>query len=216
VLIKICGIMRLEDAEAAVTLGATALGFVFWPKSPRFVEPEQARAIAAALPPFVTTVGVFVDQSARLVNGVAARVGLAAVQLHGDETVAYLDDVERPVVKAFPLGESTRDEDADEWPARVRLLLDVHDPVRRGGTGQPVDWSRAAAVSARRPVLLAGGLRPENVADAVRRVRPFGIDVSSGVESAPGVKDHSLMRALFDNMRTVDRVGVGPHASEDG
>jgi len=209
-VVKICGITRLEDAEAAVALGATALGFVFWPESPRFVEPEQARAIVAALPPFVTTIGVFVDQSARLVNGVAARVGLAAVQLHGDEPVAYLDDVDRPVVKAFAVGEQTRDEAADQWPARVRLLLDVHDPAKRGGTGQPIDWTRAAAVSARRPVLLAGGLRPENVVEAIQRVRPFGIDVSSGVESAPGIKDHARLEALFRALAT----GVaGPEGS---
>lgn len=196
-VVKICGITRVEDAEVAVELGAHALGFVFWPKSPRFVEPERARAIAAALPPFVTTVGVFVDQPARLVNEVAARVGLGAVQLHGEETVAYLDDIDRPVVKALAMGDDARDEDADRWPPRVRLLLDVHDPVRRGGTGRVIDWTRAAALSARRPVMLAGGIGPENVAEAIRIVRPFGIDVSSGVESAPGVKDHARLRALF-------------------
>jgi phosphoribosylanthranilate isomerase len=199
-LVKICGITRIEDAEAAVGLGADALGFVFWPGSPRFVEPERARAILAALPPFVTTVGVFVNQSANLVNGVAARVGLSAVQLHGDETIEYLGDVDRPVVKALAIGESSDDEEVDRWPARVRVLLDVHDPARRGGTGQTVDWTRAAAVAARRPVFLAGGLTPQNVAEAVRQVRPLGIDVSSGVESAPGIKDHERLKALFQAM----------------
>jgi phosphoribosylanthranilate isomerase len=203
-LVKICGITRSEDAEAAIALGAGALGFVFWPKSPRYVDPEAARAIVAALPPFVATVGVFVDQSARLVNGVAARVGLSAVQLHGDEPVTVVDEIDRPVVKAFAMSDTTRIEEAAAWPARVRLLIDVCDPAARGGTGRTVDWQRAAAVAAGRPVLLAGGLKAENVAEAIRTVRPFGIDVSSGVESAPGVKDHARMRALFDEVRRVD------------
>jgi phosphoribosylanthranilate isomerase len=196
-LIKICGITRREDAVTAVDLGAHAIGFVFWPKSPRFVEPEQARAIASALPPFVTTVGVFVNQPARLVNGVAARVGLAAVQLHGDETVEYIGGIDRPIVKAIALG-SNGGTDVDAWPERVRLLLDVHDPAARGGTGRIVNWEEAAKVAARRPALLAGGLTPENVAEAIRTVRPFGIDVSSGVEAAPGIKDHMRLKSLFE------------------
>jgi phosphoribosylanthranilate isomerase len=194
-LVKICGITRLEDAEAAVALGAGAIGFIFWPQSPRAIDPERARAIAAALPPFVTTIGVFVDQAPALVNDVAARVGLGAVQLHGDERVDVLVQIERPVVKAFAMGGS---EEPDAWPARVRLLIDAHDPDRRGGTGKTVDWGRAAAIAARRPVLLAGGLNAANVGDAIRTVRPFGIDVSSGVELSPGVKDHARLRALFE------------------
>ena len=196
-LVKICGITRLEDAEAAIEFGAGALGFVFWPKSPRYVDPEQARAIVAQLPPFVSTVGVFVDQPPRLVNGVAARVGLSAVQLHGGETIDMLEHIDRPVVKAFAI-EGSRVEEADAWPSRVRLLMDAHDPDKRGGTGRTVDWTRAAAFAARRPVLLAGGLTPANVAEAIRVVKPFGIDVSSGVESAPGLKDRARLRALFE------------------
>jgi phosphoribosylanthranilate isomerase len=195
-LVKICGITRLEDAEAAVALGAGAIGFVFWPKSPRAVDPERAREIAAALPPFVTTLGVFVNQAPAFVNDVAARVGLGAVQLHGDEGIDVLEQIDRPVVKAVTMEESD-----DPWPARVRLLIDVHDRDQRGGTGRTVDWKRAAAIAARRPVLLAGGLNAGNVADAIRTVRPFGIDVSSGVESSPGVKDHARLRALFAAIR---------------
>ena len=197
-LVKICGITRLEDAEAAIELGAGAIGFVFWPKSPRYLDPERARTIVAALPPFIATVGVFVDQTARLVNGVAARVGLSTVQLHGDEPIEMLGEIERPVVKAMALRASMTAEEADAWPSRVRLLIDAHDPDQRGGTGRTVDWKRAAAVAARRPVLLAGGLNAANVADAIRTVKPFGIDVSSGVESSPGIKDHARLRALFD------------------
>jgi phosphoribosylanthranilate isomerase len=111
-----------------------------------------------------------------------------------------VEEIERPIVKAVPVADGARVEDADVWPARVRLLLDVHDREARGGTGRTVDWDRAAAFAVRRPVLLAGGLNPENVASAIRRVKPFGIDVSSGVESAPGVKDRARLRALFDEV----------------
>src|SRR3954469_1180183 len=193
-LIKICGITRLEDAEAAIAAGAGALGFVFWPKSPRFIDPHRARQIAAALPPLVPIVGVFVNQPREYVNGVASLVRLSAVQLHGDETPAFAAALANPVVKAV----STGDADLQNWPARVRLLLDVHDPVARGGTGRTIDWAAAADLAARRELLLAGGIPPENVADAVARVRPFGIDVSSGVERAPGIKDHRRLRALFE------------------
>jgi phosphoribosylanthranilate isomerase len=196
-LVKICGITELEDAELAVDCGAGAVGFVFWPDSPRFIDPSRAYAIAARLPPFVTPVGVFVNQPAEHVNDVAAFVGLGAVQLHGDETVEYAATLARPVLKAMVLTETT-DETIERWPSTAMVLLDAHDPVRRGGTGQIIDWTKAAAVAARRRVVLAGGLTPGNVADAIDRVRPFGIDVSSGVESSPGVKDHGKLRALFE------------------
>lgn len=193
-IVKICGITRPEDAEAAVAAGAGAIGFIFWPKSPRFIDPHRARAIAAALPPLVTPVGVFVNQPLDYVNGVASLVRLGAVQLHGDETPEYAAGAAAPVIKALSLDAA----DGTAWPARVRILLDVHDPVARGGTGRTIDWAAAAAVAARREILLAGGLTPDNVADAVARVRPFGIDVSSGVERAPGIKDPRRLRALFE------------------
>jgi phosphoribosylanthranilate isomerase len=202
VLIKICGITRLEDAEAAVDAGADAIGFVFWPRSPRYVEPERARVIAAALPAFVTTVGVFVNQLSGEVNAIADRVRLGAIQLHGDEPVAYLAGLTAPVIKAVPLSDGAPE--ADAWPERVLLLLDAHDPERRGGTGRLADWTRAERLARSRRVLLAGGLRPANVADAVARVRPFGIDVSSGVEAAPGVKDPAQVRALIGAARAAE------------
>ena len=199
-IVKICGITRLEDAEAAVSGGASAIGFIFWPNSPRFVDPHRARTIAAALPPFVTVVGVFVNQPLDYVNGVASLVRLSAVQLHGDETPDFAVKVSSPVIKAIGCrpGPSGPGDAITAWPSRVRLLLDVHDPVARGGTGRTIDWAAAARVAARREILLAGGLTPDNVADAIARVRPFGIDVSSGVERAPGIKDHRRLRALFE------------------
>jgi phosphoribosylanthranilate isomerase len=198
--VKVCGLTRLDDAYAAVEAGASAVGFVFWPESPRFVDPYRARAIAATLPPFVTAVGLFVNQSVGYVNGVASLVRLGAVQLHGDETPEFAASITAPVIRALPV------ERAAAWPEGTTLLLDAHDPVRRGGTGRVIDWSAAAAVAAHRRVLLAGGLTPDNVADAIARVRPFGIDVSSGVERAPGIKDHARIRALFEAIHGTSRV----------
>lgn len=204
---KICGITRREDAHAAVDAGADAIGFVFWPGSQRVVDPYRARAIAASLPAFVATVGVFVDQPVEYVNGVSALVRLAAVQLHGDETPSYAAQLVRPIVKAVSNFDRASGP-AREWGRRVTLLLDAHDPVRRGGTGRPVDWTAAARLAAERQVLLAGGLGPENVAEAVARVRPFGIDVSSGVEDAPGIKNHARLEALFKAIHAIDGTDV--------
>jgi phosphoribosylanthranilate isomerase len=198
VLVKVCGITRQEDAEVAIGLGARALGFLFWPRSPRFIEPARARGIVATLPPFVTPVGLFVNQPLEEVNAIAADVGLGAVQLHGDETVEYAARIARPVVKALSIVHQGDLTTVGGWPLRVVPLLDAHDPEQRGGTGRTVNWDLAANVAARRPVLLAGGLRPENVREAISRVRPFGIDVSSGVESAPGIKDHERLMAFFE------------------
>jgi phosphoribosylanthranilate isomerase len=124
---------------------------------------------------------------------VANLVRLFAVQLHGDETPHAAAAVGRPAIKSIKPGASS----LDEWPSNVTLLVDAHDPVKKGGTGTPVDWNAAAAIAARRPVLLAGGLTPDNIADAIARVRPFGVDVSSGVETSPGIKNHERMQALF-------------------
>jgi phosphoribosylanthranilate isomerase len=199
-LVKICGITRLTDAEAAVEAGADALGFVFWPDSPRFVDPYRARAIVAALPPFVTAVGLFVNQPIEYVNGIASLVRLGAVQLHGDETPAYAARIGRPIVKAITVA-APEEGPMAEWPASVTMLVDAHDPERRGGTGRTVDWGRAATVAAARRTLLAGGLTPDNVREAIAQVRPYGVDVSSGVEAKPGVKDRARLTALFDAIR---------------
>jgi phosphoribosylanthranilate isomerase len=195
--VKICGIRRTEDALLAAELGAWAVGFVFWPGSPRFVDPYRARAVCRALPPWVIPIGVFVDQPAEYVSAVAALVQLGAVQLHGTETADMVERLPQRVIKAVPVTSGFDESSVDRVPARAGVLLDAHDPERRGGTGTAVDWTRAAAAARRRRVLLAGGLRPDNVRLAIDTVRPFGIDVSSGVESAPGVKDPERLRALF-------------------
>jgi phosphoribosylanthranilate isomerase len=195
--VKICGIRRVEDALLAAELGAWGIGFIFWPGSPRFIDPYRAKTIGRALPPWVVPVGVFVDQPAEYVTAVASLVQLGAIQLHGNETMDAIEKLPQRVIKSVPMTPDFDETAIDRFPSRVGVLLDVHDPSRHGGTGKTVDWSKAAAAARRRRVLLAGGLCPENVRAAVDTVRPFGIDVSSGIEAAPGVKDHDRMRALF-------------------
>jgi phosphoribosylanthranilate isomerase len=196
--VKICGIRRLEDALLAAELGADAVGFVFWPESPRFIDPYRARDIVRRLPPFMTTVGVFVDQPADFVNGVADLLALGAVQFHGHEAAADYARSSHRVIKAVAIGDSfDRARDLDAVPPHVTVLLDAHDPIKRGGTGKSIDWAVAADAARRRLVILSGGLQPSNVASALGAVHPYAVDVSSGVESSPGVKDPDKLRAFF-------------------
>jgi phosphoribosylanthranilate isomerase len=196
--VKVCGITRVQDALLAARLGAFAIGFVLWPGSPRHVSAEHTRAIVDALPPGILKVGVFVNQPVEEVSRVAGLAGLDIVQLHGDEGRDYVQQIDRPVIKAVAVSETFRPEALDGIPDDVTVLLDAHDPVKRGGTGRTIDWSAAAAAAARRRVILSGGITPQNIRAAVEAVDPFAIDVSSGVERSPGEKDPERMRALFD------------------
>jgi phosphoribosylanthranilate isomerase len=195
--VKICGICRAGDAARAVELGASAIGFVFWPGSPRYIEPAQARDIAARLPAHVTAIGVFVDQPATYVEEVAELVPLGAVQLHGTESIEAFADVRQPLIKAVHVSQGFQASTIDGLPASVTVLLDAHDPIRRGGTGRTIDWAVAAAVAARRTTILSGGLNAANVAEAIARVQPHMVDVSSGVESEPGCKDLDKLKEFF-------------------
>ena len=195
--VKVCGIRRRADAQLAVALGAAALGFVFWPRSPRAVTADQVRAIAEGVPALIARVGVFVNQPPSEVFAIAARAGLTCVQLHGDEHAADYAQAALPVIKALPVGQGFTLSAVEDVPPGVTVLLDAHDPVRRGGTGRVIEWTVAAAAAQVRPVILSGGLTPDNVRNAVAAVQPFAIDVSSGVESAPGIKDEGKLRALF-------------------
>lgn len=203
VLVKFCGMTRREDAVAAADLGAAAVGFVLWARSKRAVTPEQVRDIVRALPPFIATVGVFVDESIERVKEIVAFAGLSAAQLHGRETPAMAAAAGVRVIKA--LGEPGVDlvDEASRWPEAVTLLIDAVDPRERGGTGHAADWDGAAAVAKTRRIILAGGLNQDNVADAIARVRPYAVDIASGVEERgrPGVKDPARMAAFFDAVR---------------
>jgi phosphoribosylanthranilate isomerase len=185
--LKVCGITRRDDAMHAIEQGATALGFVFWPHTPRCVSPERAADIITALPPDVMAVGVFVDESVQMIQRVIQQTGITAVQLHGSEPPAYAGAFDVPVLRAFTV--DAAETEAGTWSEETTLLLDTIDPVHRGGTGLTIDWDRAAALARRRRIVLSGGLTPFNVSDAIGAVRPFGVDVSSGVEESPGIKD---------------------------
>ena len=198
-LLKICGITRLVDALHAVKEGATALGFVFWTNSPRAIAPADAKGIIAALPPKVTPVGVFVNESPQALRDVLTLTGIKAVQLHGDETLAEYEFIECPLLKSATLEHLA--ETARAWPAETTFLLDAADRVKRGGTGIAVDWDKAALAARNHKVVLAGGLTPLNVEEAIRTVRPVGVDVASGVEAAPGVKDFAKVSAFLTNAR---------------
>lgn len=201
VRIKICGVTRLEDALAAAQLGVDALGFNFWPGSKRFVTPEAAGRIIDRLPPFVVPVGVFVNQTEEELRAIAAESGIQVFQLHGDEPPELCGRLHLPVVKAIPVDQVRSLSRLLSYEVQA-FLLDT--PSRGfGGTGKPFDWSLAEGVSEVAPVILAGGLTPANVADAIRAVRPWAVDVASGVESAPGVKDPEKMSRFVAAVREV-------------
>jgi phosphoribosylanthranilate isomerase len=200
--VKVCGITRREDAALAVALGAAALGFVFWPRSPRAIAIDAARRIVDEVPAFVATVGVFVNQPIDDVIAMAQRVRLTAIQLHGDEDATTYAGSGVRVIKALPVGPGFTMAAVEGVPADMTVLLDAHDPVKRGGTGQQIEWDVAAAAARTRPVILSGGLRPETVRRAIETVRPYALDVSSGVESTPGIKDEAKLRAFFAALET--------------
>jgi phosphoribosylanthranilate isomerase len=189
-------VTTIEDALLAADLGASAIGLVFWPGSPRFVEIKQAKAIVAALPPFVSAVGVFVNQVNEALS-VAREVGLSAVQFHGDEAPGSYRAFPARVIKSVTVRDGSAREDAARVPSNAMVLLDAHDRVKRGGTGRVIDWSIAALIARDRPVILSGGLNDANAGEAVRTVAPYAIDVSSGVELVFGRKDPAKLRALF-------------------
>jgi len=203
VKVKICGITRLDDALAAVRLGADALGFNFWPRSKRYLPPDRARAIVRRLPPFVTAVGVFVDPTRDEVLRALDASGVGVAQLHGDEPPALCASLPLPVVKAVRLATSHDLAQLAAYDVQA-FLLDAPS-AGYGGSGTTCDWSLAAAVARELPVVLAGGLSPDNVAEAVRTVRPWAVDVASGVESAPGVKDEERMRRFIEQAKEAVR-----------
>ena len=193
VRIKICGITNKEDALAAAHFGADALGFVF-ASSPRKVSAESARNIIKALPPFVTTVGVFVDEDPERVSSIASLCGLDILQLHGSESVDYCSRFDRRVIKAVRMQSRDELKNLSKYVDAVDgLLLDTYVPDKLGGTGIPFDWKLAAEAKRYGRIILAGGLNPENVAAAISVVKPYAVDASSGLERSPGVKDHKKM-----------------------
>ena len=205
-----CGTTRLEDAAYAASLGVDALGFIFARKSPRYIEPERARQIIAHLPPFVARVGVFVNSDLPQVKEVTASAGLTQVQLHGSETVDYCRELKNwnsslTVCKAFSLGTETSFPDIGAYNDAIDcLLFDTYVKGKDGGTGRVFDWSLVERLCPTKPLILAGGLNPDNVVEAIRTVDPYAVGVNSGVEDRPGIKNHEQLRKLVFRVRQME------------
>jgi len=203
VRVKICGITRLEDARLAIELGADALGFNFYEKSPRCLVPADAGKILRKLPALVSTVGIFVNWDSASIIALAKSLRLSAVQLHGDESAAITTECARhfPVIKAFRAGSKFQLSQFRIHSAAASFLMDAATSEMKsknyGGTGRPADWKIAKRAAEKYPILLAGGLTPENIAEAIFTVRPYAVDVASGVESRSGLKDSGKLRAFF-------------------
>ena len=202
VRVKICGITNLEDATAAIDFGADALGFVFFKGSPRYVTVEQAAAIVCKLSAFVTTVGVFVDESPEIISSAISGAGIDVVQLHGEEKTEACR-FSRRSIKAIRIKSIDSLEPLKNFKDLVSaFLLDAYAPNTLGGTGRIFNWDIAVEAKQFGRIILAGGLTPDNIQDAVRHVRPYGVDVSSGVEQEKGKKDHQKMRLFIERART--------------
>lgn len=201
--VKICGITHQEDAETAVEAGADALGFVFAPNTPRFVEPDQVAAIVAQLPPFVTTVGLFVSNDAAKIRAIIDRCRLDVIQIHADVSPEFCHALGRRVIKAIRVKDESSLSILSDYNVNA-FLLDAYVEGKMGGTGQVFDWDLALKAKTYGRITVAGGLNPDNVAQAVRRVKPYGVDVSSGVESRPGRKDPQKIRDFINAVRSAE------------
>jgi phosphoribosylanthranilate isomerase len=200
VKVKVCGTTRLKDALLAVECGADAIGFIFYKKSPRCVSVKTAKEICSKLPPFVLRVGVFVNETADRINRIADRCGLDAVQLHGDESPAFCKKIRVRLIKAVRVKDSGSLRGLSRYPVDG-FLLDTYKEDQWGGTGKVFDWELAARAKKYGPVILAGGLNPRNVKAAIQKVKPYGVDVSSGVEQSPGKKDPKKVKAFLKAVR---------------
>ncbi|OGQ99665.1 MAG: N-(5'-phosphoribosyl)anthranilate isomerase [Deltaproteobacteria bacterium RIFOXYD12_FULL_55_16] len=203
--IKICGMREITEVAAVVAAGVDAIGLIFVEQSPRYLDPERAREIVASLPPFVEAVGVFVDQEAATVNEIVRYCGLSLVQLHGAESPACCAKISCRVLKAFRVRDSLSTEDLTPYAGEVAaFLFDTFQEKLAGGTGQTFDWGLLKKLSPARPVVLAGGLTPENVGEAIRQAHPFAVDLNSGVEFSPGRKDLNKVRAAVAQVAAAD------------
>ena len=200
VKVKVCGMTSLKDTLVAVEEGADAVGFIFYKKSPRSVTMKTVREIVLELPPFVDTVGVFVDETAEQINKIADYCNLDIIQLHGDESPTFCKKIRRKVIKAFRIKDMQSVKKLSSFQVSG-FLLDTFSENLHGGTGKVFDWNLALPAKKFGPVIMAGGLTPNNVQQAVRQIRPYGVDVCSGVESEPGIKDHKKVRAFLNNAK---------------
>ena len=205
VKVKICGMTNLKDIKVAVDGGVDAVGFIFYKKSPRSVTMQAVREIVLELPPFVDSVGVFVNETAEQINKIADHCKLDRVQLHGDESPAFCKKIRRRVIKAIRVKDIQSLKKLSDYPVSS-FLLDTFSEDQYGGTGKVFDWNLAYPAKKYGPIILAGGLTPINVHQAIQRIQPYGVDVCSGVESQPGIKDHKKMKAFLKNVKAERKI----------
>ncbi len=206
VKVKICGITNLEDALAAAEAGADALGFVFYPDSPRFIDPGNARAIIAKLPVFITSVGVFVDESEDLIRRIIREGGIQILQFHGSESPVLCTRFREKVIKAIRIKDEESISEMQMYDVDT-FLLDTYLDCAKGGTGKTFNWKYAEMAKKNGRIILSGGLNPSNIGNAVRKLKPYGVDVSSGVEISPGKKDHDKIREFVREAKKYDAAG---------
>ena len=205
VKVKICGMTNLKDVKVAVDGGVDAVGFIFYKKSPRSVTMQAVRKIVLELPPFVDSVGVFVNETAEQINKIADRCNLDRVQLHGNESPSFCKKIRRRVIKAIRVKDIQSLKKLSDYPVSS-FLLDTFSEDQYGGTGKVFDWNLAYPAKKYGPIILAGGLTPINVHQAIQRIQPYGVDVCSGVESQPGIKDHKKMKAFLKNVKAERKI----------
>ncbi|MEE2858717.1 MAG: phosphoribosylanthranilate isomerase [Candidatus Neomarinimicrobiota bacterium] len=197
--VKVCGITNMDDACFVADSGVAAIGFIFYEKSPRYIDPKLAFKIISNIKSNIAFVGVFVNESLKIVNSISKEVGLDFVQLHGDENPSYCDQVSYPVIKAFRLGHFFDPEILVDYDVHS-FLFDTHDDNFYGGTGKAFNWSLISSLNVGCPIILSGGLNELNINDGIKTVMPNGVDINSGIEAQPGIKDHGKIQSLFDNI----------------
>ncbi|OGE23065.1 MAG: hypothetical protein A3J42_07235 [Candidatus Dadabacteria bacterium RIFCSPHIGHO2_12_FULL_53_21] len=200
VRVKVCGITNAVDALQAVELGADALGFIFYKGSKRYIDPRDAHRIISSLPPFISSVGVFVNQTVPEIKGAVETSGVDRVQLHGDETPEFCAMLPYKLIKAVRVKDTVNSDQVELYPVRA-ILFDKHTDEMYGGTGTSFDWGVLKGINISKKVILSGGLTPENVSRAIEIVKPYGVDVSTGVEDSPGKKNHMKMRKFIEAVK---------------
>jgi phosphoribosylanthranilate isomerase len=201
--VKICGITNFEDAAKSLDCGADALGFIIYQKSKRYIKPSEALKIIKELPPFVTKVAVFVDSPFRHITKITNELCINTIQLHGNETPDFCSKFRHTVIKALRIKDSVDRQQVDSFPTQA-ILFDTFSDAEYGGTGKSFDWKVLKRLNTDKKIILSGGLNPDNIEQAIRTVRPYAVDVSSGVEKSPGIKDHKKIKNLIEAVKNAD------------
>lgn len=203
--VKICGIKRFQDAVCAVESGADALGFIFYSKSKRYISPADARDIIEKLPPFISLVGVFVNYSVQDINHTIDKAGINTIQLHGDESPSFCNNFKIPVIKTIRISDNLNSKLIESFNVQA-ILFDTFKEEEYGGTGSVFNWDIVKTAGITNNIIISGGLNPENVHEAVSKIKPYAVDVSSGVEASPGIKDHLKINKFIEAVNNASKL----------